>query len=87
MEESILSKLQTGMSLVDKLLPMAGMLGPQAAAIGKIVDGLLEVSEVVIERAGEAGVVLSSDDQAEIRAINKRLAALNDDVARRIAAS
>ena len=87
MEESILSKLQTGMSLVDKLLPMAGMLGPQAAAIGKIVDGLLEVSEVVIERAGEAGVVLSSSDQNEIRAINQRLAALNDDVARRIAAS
>lgn len=87
MEESILSKLQAGMSLVDKLLPMAGMLGPQAAAIGKIVDGLLEVSEAVLERAGEAGVVLSSSDQNEIRAINQRLAALNDDVARRIAAS
>jgi len=73
--------------VVDKLAPLAGMLGPQAAAIGKIVEGLTDVGQTVLERAQEGAVVIASEDQDEIRAINQRLAAKNDELAQRIADS
>ena len=87
MDQTLPSQLRHGLSLVDKLLPMAGVLGPQAVAIAKVVEGLTGVTEAILDRAEEGAIVLSSDDQAEIRAINDRLQILNDGIAQRIAQS
>ena len=85
--KQILAGLRQGLEVVDQLAPFAGVLGPQGAAIGKIVEGLTEVGQTVLERAQEGAVVLASEDQDEIREINQRLAAKNDHLAQRIADS
>lgn len=85
--KQILAGLRQGLEVVDKLAPLAALLGPQGAAVGKIVEGLTEVGQTVLERAQEGAVVLTSEDQDEIRSINHRLAAKNDELAQRIADS
>lgn len=83
----ILKKLRAGLDLVDDLAPLAGLLGDKGAAVGKIVTGLSEVAQTVLDRIEDGAVGFTSEDQEEIRAINTRLAALNDDIAAKIAAS
>lgn len=83
----ILKKLRAGLDLVDDLAPLSGFLGDKGAAIGKIVTGLSEVAQTVLDRIEDGAVGFTSEDQEEIRAINIRLAALNDRIAAKISAS
>lgn len=82
--DDIIKKLRAGLDLVDQLAPLSGILGDKGAAVGKIVTGLSEVAQTVLDRIEDGAVGFTSEDQAEIRAINTRLAAVNDDLARRI---
>lgn len=87
MDRNIITNLRKGLEVLDGLAPLAGVLGPQGAAIGKIAESLSDVAQAVLDRAAEGQIVMSSDDQAEIRQINETLASKNDALARRVAAS
>ena len=87
MDRNIINNLRKGLEVLDGLTPLAGVLGPQAAVIGKIAESLSDLAQAVLDRAAEGAMVMSSDDQAEIRHIVQNLANKNDALARRIAAS
>ena len=87
MDRNIINNLRKGLEVLDGLTPLAGVLGPQAAVIGKIAESLSDLAQAVLDRAAEGAMVMSSDDQAEIRHIVQNLANKNNALARRIAAS
>lgn len=87
--KNIIEYLRQGIELADKFAPVAAEFVPlpQVQAAAKIVDALADVSRNLLERAEEAGVVATTEDQAAIAEINTTLAVRNDLLAVRVAAT
>jgi hypothetical protein len=77
--------LEGGLSLLDALLPLARQLGGGAIVeLANLAAALLAIVVNLFERAKEGEVVFSSHDEAVLKAINAKLAAANDELAKYI---
>ncbi len=87
--KSIIAAMRQGIEIADQLAPVAAKLVPipQVTAAAKIVDAVADLGRTVLDRAEEAQVVLTADDQVEIQQINETLAEKNAALAARVEAS
>lgn len=85
----IISGLRGALGAVEKLAPMAQAFGAPAivANVATIAVAAAATAENILDRAGEAKRVFSSEDQEEIRSIIAELAAHNDKLNSAVAAS
>lgn len=74
----IVSALQMGVAYAEQLAPLAGLAGPQGAAIGKIVGSVAQLAEAALAHAQDAANLVSANDLATVRALQARIQAAND---------
>lgn len=79
--------LETGLSYVQKLAPLAALGGPAAAAIGGTVATIAETASTVLAQVEGDAAIIASGDLTRIRELEKALQADNDALAAQIDAS
>ncbi len=85
--KSILDKVNDGLDFLEQFVPVATAFGLPVGPALAIAGAIGEVVENIATRAEEAGVVIESDDEAQIAEITARLAAQNDILRKAIDAS
>lgn len=82
--KAILAALDKGVDFVEQILPLAkqlpvvGTYASLAETAIKAVGAIQEVVQNIEARVTEGQIVLASKDQAELKALIARLAAVND---------
>lgn len=84
---SIIDKINQGIDFLEQFAPAAAAFGLPVGPVLAIAGSISDIIGNIAERAEEAGVVLTSQDQAEIKSLTERLAAQNDILRKAIDAS
>lgn len=84
---AVVAGLETGLSAVQQLAPIAALGGPQAAAIGTLAASAAGVAESLLAHASDAQTVIESSDLAQIQSITAALQAQNNATSVQIAAT
>lgn len=82
----ILNAVKTGVSFAEELTPLLGLITdvPILGTAVKAVGAVTEVVDNIQTRIAEGKIVVSSDDQDEIRGMAERLSVVNDELAQYI---
>lgn len=83
----LISTLETGLSLVQKIAPEAALGGPTAALIGNVVGSVAGLANGYLAQATAAEAVIESTDLAQVQALTAALVAQNDALAVVVAGS
>jgi uncharacterized membrane protein YqgA involved in biofilm formation len=84
----IIATIEKGVKFAESIAPIAAVIGgPIVGTVFNTVKAIKDVVGNVVDRANEAGEVFSTDDQAKIQELVRRLAAQNDKLAEAIANS
>lgn len=87
--KAFIAGTSNAVSWLETTLPLVKLIPgfPIAETVLKAAGAITETVANVQTRAAEANIVIHSDDQAEIRGITDRLAAVNDELMAYIDAS
>jgi thiazole synthase ThiGH ThiG subunit len=85
--QKLLDLIKNGVDVAEQLAPVISMIpgaGPLINTAVKVADAMTEMATNVKDRVDEGQIVLNSNQADELDAIVNRLAAINDDLAKRI---
>lgn len=86
--KDFMPSLKDVLGAVDKLAPIVGALGgPAVSNLADLAATGAAIGRNVLARVDEGKAVMAEPDQKEVKKIVDRLAAVNDDLAGKIAAS
>lgn len=85
---SLLADIETGVSFIEKIAPVAAELGvPFASTVAAASGAVSDILTNVQDRVAEGKIVATSDDTATIDALAAKLDAVNTDLNAYIVAS
>lgn len=84
---NIMDTIRTGVQLLDQAKDAADQFGIHLGPAGTIAGALLDFANQALDKAETGKVILTSQDQDELRQVIRTLRAENDQLAQRIAAS
>lgn len=85
--KSVLDAIRKGVEFIETLAPVISVIpgaGPILAQAVKAAGAVQAIIANLQERVAEGKVVLASADEAEVRALAERLAAVNDRLAEEV---